>query len=35
LAVKNFVETNTQWKPRYTARIICFNKSFIWNCTIL
>jgi len=34
LAVKNFVATNTQWKSWYIATIICFNKSFIRNCTI-
>ena len=33
LAAKNFVATNTQWKSWYTARILCFNKSFIRNRT--
>jgi len=33
LATMNFVATNTQWKSWYTARILCFNKSFIRNCT--
>jgi len=27
------VAANTQWKSWYTARILCFNKSFIRNCT--
>jgi len=34
LAVHNFVTSNTQWKPWYTAIIICFNKSLIINCNI-
>jgi len=29
----NFVAISTQWKSWYTARILCFNKSFIRNCT--
>jgi len=33
LAVNNFVATSDQWKSWCTARIICFNKSFIRNCT--
>ena len=33
LAAMNFVATNTQWKLWYTARSLCFNKSFIRNCT--
>jgi len=34
LAVNNFVATSNQWKLWYTARILCFNKSFKRNCTI-
>jgi len=34
LAVINFVATSNQWKSWYTARILCFNKSFKRNCTI-
>jgi len=33
LAAKNFIATNTQWKSWYTARTLCFNKSFIRKCT--
>jgi len=29
VTAKDFVATNTQWKSWYTARILCFNKSFI------
>jgi len=35
LAVKNFLATSNQWKSWYTARIICFLKSFKRNCTII
>ena len=31
---QNFVVTSTQLKSQYTARILCFNKSFIRNCTV-
>jgi len=34
LAVNNFVATSYQWNSWYTARILCFNKSFKRNCTI-
>jgi len=34
LPVNNFVAISTQWKSWYTARILCFNKRFKWNCTI-
>jgi len=34
LAVNNFVATSNQWRSWYTARILCFNKSFKRNCTI-
>ena len=34
LTVNNFVATNTQWKSWCTARILCFNKTFIRNGTI-
>ena len=34
LTVNNFIASNTHLKSWYTARIICFNKSFIRNCTI-
>jgi len=34
LKLANFVATSSQWKSWYTARILCFNKSFQRNCTI-
>jgi len=34
LVINNFVATSNQWKSWYTARILCFNKSFKRNCTI-
>jgi len=34
MAVKNYVGTSNQRKSWYTARILCFNRSFKRNCTI-
>jgi len=31
---QQFVATSNQWKSRYRARILCFNKSFKRNCKI-
>jgi len=34
LTVKNVAAARNQWKSWYTAIILCFNKSFIRNCTV-
>jgi len=34
MAVKNYVGPSIQWKSWYTARILCFNRSFKRNCAI-